>query len=181
MRPAANSWEPPIDYDDEEKQDALRFLCSKMDARPLIRGINDIERLEAWEYVAEDLQLNPEEARTLRQRGDALRSDDADVSEFTPASEVEATGETQAVADGGAEVVVAEEAAERATTEPESETMEYSDDAEYESKLRDAERLCQMFDTVDEVEEKLEDERDRDVVRPHVVEALEIRKGELSE
>lgn len=160
-------------FDDENEQEAARFLATDIDARPVIRGIEDISRLNAWTEVAKELDITGPERRALRQRRQALNNVDEQV-EFTPASETDA-GEA-AVADGGAVVE------ENSVEEPDDsqDVLEYEDAAERESQYQDAYSVTKMYDDADAVREKLQEEFDRDERRPHVVDALEERLSEVT-
>lgn len=172
MKPQGKGVSPPempIDLDTDAKQEAARFLTGSMDARPMIRGIEDEQRLADWEAVADQLDLESRQERAIRQRREAMTGDDVEVSEaFTPASEMET-----AVADGGA--VVEEDDDVDDELDEDQEWMEYEDAAERQSKKRDAASVAKYIETADEVREKISEEYDRDVVRPHVFDALEER------
>lgn len=168
-------------FDDDHEQEAARFLAVDMDARPVIRAIDDLDRLNAWTEVAKDLQVTGPERKLLRERRQALQSreSDVDVEEFEPASEIEPTVDAVPAADGGATVGTAEDAADSVTREigADQEQVEYADDADFESQKNDLRGFVfsEQYDTVDAVEEAIDDEFQRDTVRPHVVELLEER------
>jgi len=177
-RPSANPSYPQ--FEDDEKQEAARFLVCDIDARPMIRGIQEISRLEAWEDVAEELEGLGDQQRALRQRREALEGEDVDADEaFSAASELSAAtdGGSAAVADGGA--VVDDDRDDE--NDGDQDVMEYEDAAERESKYQDARSIAKMFDDPEQVRGKLQEEFDRDVRRPHVVDALEDRLEVLSE
>lgn len=163
-------------YDDENKQEAARFLGSEFDTyEPTIRGIDDLDRLNAWTEVAKALDCS-EARRTLRLRRQALTDAETDV-DFVRASET-----TDAVADGGA--VVKESTADVQSDDerelsPDQEWAEYTDDAELESEKNSMRGFSESYGTVEAVEEALEDEFDGDVVRRHVVELLDERREVL--
>jgi len=59
--------------------------------------------------------------------------------------------------------------------------MEYADDADYESRKADKRGFVfsETYDSVEAVEEALDQEYSRDEVRPHIVELLEERLEDL--
>jgi hypothetical protein len=157
-----------------------------MDARPVIRGIEDRERLDAWTEVAKDINAEGRQRRALRQRRQAFNGDDVDVEEFQPASEIEPAVDADpepAVADGGAQLGTVTKANESVSREigDDQERMEYADDAMFESKKNDMRGFVfsNEYDTIEAVEEALDDEFQRDTVRPHIVELLEERLAAL--
>jgi len=164
--------ELPIDLDTDAKQEAARFLTSSMDARPMIRGIDDEQRLADWEAVAEQLDLESRQKRALRQRREAMTGDGVDADQaFTAASEMET-----AVADGGAVVEEEPEEDDGQELAPHQEWMEYQDEAEFESEKNDQRRTVQdLITTVDGAEEALDKQFAKDVVPRHTVELLEER------
>ncbi|NHX37846.1 MULTISPECIES: hypothetical protein [Halolamina] len=170
------------EYENDEKQEAARFLGSDFeDYAPIIRGIEDLDRLNAWTEVAKDLDCH-EARRKLRLCRQALHRDAVDDVAFTPASE------TAAVADGGA--VVAEESGSEVESAadadddweigPNQEPMAYEDEAAFESAKNEKRRtVWDLMTMVEEAEEALDREYAKDVVPLHLTELLEERLEEL--
>ena len=206
MRPSSSHARDYPEYEDEEKQEAARFLCSEFEnvdgrvttedfhAVPMIDGITDIERLNKWTEVKKDLGSRVEKAdrEALRRRRRELTVEE-DV-EFTPASETEAGAD--AVADGGAVVdeADADEGEESDAPNdgvspnddweigPDQEPMEYADEAEKQSKKNEKRRtVWDLVNTVEEAEDALDRQYRKDVVPIHTVELLEERLEELQE
>lgn len=164
-------------FDDDTEQEAARFLACDLDARPVIRGIGDLDRLNAWTEVAKELDITGPERRALRQRRQALNKTEADV-EFTPATE------TAAVADGGAIIDAddGQEADDGSEWEigPSQEEMEYADEAEFQSQKNGKRRVVwDLVNSVEEAEAALDREYSKDVVSLHLTELLEERLEEL--
>jgi len=189
MRPSASRDYP--EYDDEEKQEAARFLLSDftsekghnasddehLHARPIIRGIADEDRLTTWIEVAKEHadRVAKVDRDELRQRLRELTVDEPVA--FQRASEIDA-GAEPAVADGGA---VAEDSDDEQThDEDDQDVMTYEDPAERESKYQDAYSIAKRHTDPESVREALQDEFDRDTRRPHVVDALEDRLQEVT-
>lgn len=176
------------EFENPDKQEAARFLCTDIDARPVIRGIHDPERLKAWTYVAKELDITGQQRRALRQRWQSLQRDEADDEvAFEPASEIEADAQSEAaVADGGA-VVEADDEANTCVSQsdgweigPDQEAMTYEDEAEFQSKKNDKRRTVEdLVETVDDAESALDTQYQKDVVPIHTVELLEERLEEL--
>lgn len=171
-------------FEDEDKQEAARFLGSDFDRYDeIIRGIDDLDRLNAWTEVAKELDCT-EARRELRLRRKALKRDDVEEPvQFERASETDAGA--AAVADGGA--VVDEDSNDSEAEElsdsdsgDEQSVMEYDDPADRESKYEDAMSVARTYTEPDEVREKLQEEWSRDERRPHVVDALEDRLSEVT-
>lgn len=187
-------------YDDPDKQEAARFLCSDftsvhghepddhLHAKPVIRAIDDLERLSAWTEVAKEHRITGPDRRALRKRHQALNGIDEPAEEvFDSGSEltepsVDAEPEP-AVADGGAELGTVEEANNNVSREisDDQERLEYEDDAQFESMKNDLRGFVfsEQYDTIEAVEEALDDEFQRDVVRPHLVELIKERLEQL--
>ncbi len=174
------------EYGDPDKQEAADFFSrsfksefeaayndeenAHIRARPMIRGIQTLERLNAWTDVAKDMDVHHEQREALRKRRRELQADaDGATAEFTTASQTDAG--QQAIADGGAEVV-AEDGHE---LDADQERVEYENEAERESKKREAAGIAKMFDDAETVREKIAEERNSDRVRRHVIDALEER------
>jgi len=105
MRPSASRDYP--EYDDGEKQEAARFLCSDftsekghnasdqdhLHAQPIIDGIVDIERLNKWTEVKKDLgsRVQKDDREALKRRRRELTVDEPVA--FQAASEIDAGAE----------------------------------------------------------------------------------------
>lgn len=179
---ASNAQNYP-EYEDETKQEAARFLVCDIDARPVIRGIEDIDRLDAWTTVAKALDVEGRQRRALRQRWQALNTADEEIA-FERASEIDTDAEA-AVADGGA--VVEDDASGETAGDrelgPDQEQMAYADEAEFESRKNEWRGFVfsETYDTVEAVKDQLDEEFQRDQVRPHVVELLQERLEDLEQ
>jgi len=94
--------------DTATKREAVQFFRSDVDVRPVIRSIDDLDRLEEWITVASALAIDGEVRRALRYRRQALHRRDADVA-FHPASDIDAVhaesapGDTAGVVDDAVE------------------------------------------------------------------------------
>lgn len=174
------------EYAATHKQEAARVLDSDFDTDgEIIRGMTDLDRLNAWTEVAKDLDAKTVR-RQLRLRRQALTNRDVDV-EFEPASEidspsVEAASEP-AVADGGAVVEDESEAASESSiddNDDEQTVMEYADAAHRESKYQDALSIARTYTEPSEIQDKLQEEWRRNERRPHIVDALEDRLSEVA-
>jgi len=176
-------------YEDRHKQEAARFLHSGPEnLKPMLRGMINRERLDAWTEVAKDLDVDEAERRLLRQRRVQLNERNSDhpeeEEEFVPATEIEPAPEPAepAVADGGADVADPEQDDKDEWEPREHQTVvEYDDPADRESQKQDAASVAKYIETADEVREKIAEERDSDRVRPHVIDALEERLEVLEE
>jgi len=85
----------------------------------------------------------------------------------------ESTAEVESAADGDGDWEIG----------PDQERMEYADEAEFESQKNDWRGFVfsETYDTVEAVEDQLDEEFQRDVVRPHVVELLQERLEDLNQ
>lgn len=182
----------PTEFQNEHKQEAARFLFSDftsekghnasdedhLHAGPVIRGITDMDRLEAWIEVKKDhpQRVAKADREALKQRVREL-SVDAEI-EFERASEIKAPSTDAepepAVADGGA--VIEEDVDDGRELGPDQEWQEYADEAAFQSAKNDKRRtVWDLITTVEEAEDALEREFAKDVVPRHTVELLEER------
>lgn len=164
-------------FQNDDKQEAWRFLSADFDSySEIINGMRSIKRVDAWQQVVE--LFNPAENKQMRfvksklhdRREQLVERRDND---FVNANELKARefGGSQnvaAVTDGGA---VAEESVE----------TQYDGAADRRSQMLEEYKKAKMWTSVDEVEEKLQEEFARDERRPHVVDALEKRLKEVAE
>lgn len=163
--------------DDWRRQEALKHLPSSEESIELmLNGMHDPKRLDVWMEVAREIDVSHQKMRMLREHRTTLNEKYDDSEDFQRASEIDEP--TQAVADGGAEVVEDEE----------DDEWEPSNDQEvvgYDSQQRESLKqdvlslLRENVDDADVLREKLEAERDSDRVRPHALDALEERLAEV--
>lgn len=200
MRPDASRRYPHSD--DPVEQEAARFLLSDftsekghdasdddhLHARPVIQGIDDKARLHTWIEIAKEYpgRVAKADRDALRQRLREL-SVDEDV-EFTRAVKMDGdSSPADAVADGGA-VVEAKSADDGSDDDgdgeweigPDQAAMEYEDEAAFQSKQDDKQRVVQdLVTTVEEAEAALDREYSKDVVPIHLTDLLQDRLAEL--
>lgn len=169
-------------YDDWRKREALRALGDAENLRCMLTGMISRERLRAYEEVAEEIGVDDEQRRMLREHRTFLneRNSDHDEAEeeFRPASErADTTADTvEPVADGGAEVV--DDSGDEYAPGDGQAVQEYDDD--YEDELRNARSLAERYESVDEIEAALQRETERETWRPHVAQALRERREVLT-
>ncbi len=173
-------------YEDPNKQEAARFLASGMDPTPLLRGMKTVKRIDAWLKVIERFEGADVDAfaEDLREKRAAIN--DSVETAFQRASTLEGTvdGEAEtAVADGGAELGAAETAAHSVTRQigDDQERKTYRDRAAFESMKTDWRPFVfsEKYGSVEAVKGALEEELQRNTIRPHIVELLEERLAEL--
>ncbi len=173
-------------YDDWRKQEALQTLGDPANLRPILNGMISTQRLEAYFEVAEEIGVDDEQWQLLREHRDYLEERNnvdvdfsADYSDVGPSVDAEAE---PAVADGGAVVETHEDGdADEDEWEPRADQTV----VEYEGQQRESLKqsvlsLLSGIDDVDALQEKLENERDSDRVRPHAIDALEERIEEVT-
>jgi len=80
-----------VQHDEHATRRAVaQLLCSDVDARPVIRAIDELDRLDEWLDVAITLGVDGPQRRAIRQRRAAIRRTDAEVA-FHQASEIAAS------------------------------------------------------------------------------------------
>lgn len=185
-------------------EDPARFLATDLDETPRIQGIQSEDVLDEWERVEHELPDGPRkqiltqlEARrqqlhaaedgqsaTLSEDAQALVSD---VQSMDDPADVQAALDGEVARDGARKEVVAAcnvRLDELADEEPEPAReipqVEYDsrEDPEYETAFNDALSIAKAFG-LQQVGERLEQERGRDAPRPHVIDALETRQDAL--
>ncbi len=172
-RPAAKQRDLP-QYQHPDKQEAVDFIARDVDVEPIIDGMESVDRVDCWQQVVERFDGVDDVTEALRDRRAQLEDELDQQAEFQTASEMDTTADTvEAVTDGGATTVEPDESDWQPRDD--QEVVEYEDDAERESKKREAASVAKMFDDAEEIREKIVEERNSDRVRPHVIDALQER------
>lgn len=89
-------------YDHRDKQEAADMLSRDIDKEPLIKGMDDLDRVEAWLQVVVRFDAKDVEVELQKRRAD-LREELDRQAEFETASSMH-SGDG-ALADGGADVL----------------------------------------------------------------------------